>query len=318
MLYKIIIFVILCIIILLLIWKYTHTSSIQSAVIKYPIIEKTSDMLGTQYYVKLPIDNQKYDVLLDSGSFNFIVNNLNTKNKLLVNKNKFVKYSPNITETLTSDQCINFSEHPTTLTPIQNDAYHACAVINEYTTDIFGFETIIGNIVYGGVTPILGLAQQIQNGVNDSGTFDFYGNKLQNITIDFKNMIFTINDPDTKSFKYINRIPFPMTPDIIGPYLYECEIQSITITDDNKQETSVIKNSYTVIFDTGTSTSIIPYSLILPSKNSKIEIKFNNNVTMLLDNDNNNMMSNQIVIGNKYFKNKKLLLSNKFIGIQNM
>lgn len=292
-------------------------------------------MGGDMYFADIFINGKCHNVMLDTGSNNLYIKNLNTNGLTKIGDNTFKKYSSNITKNLTKQQCIDltnkYNRNHNILTSNEKQEYNNCLVSNKYKINYYGLNTEINNIIAGGQFNIFGLSllDYIENQKRVfKGFFDFSQPILKNFTIDFVNNLFSINDDiDISKYNIIERkfMTYTKLSDTTYARFYFFMCKSINIFINNNIIQDIDK--YYIVFDTGTYYSAIPINIYnMMNNNDKLNITINTNINgkniqhmFSIKRSITHEYDNIIIIGNYYMKKFKWLFTNSTFGfLQNV
>lgn len=314
--------IILLIVVILLIVSIYITSS------KYHILQQPTQIfdmykdnvpnVGIGYFAHIPIQNKIHNVFLDTGSYYFVLRNIDTTKLINDNKTKFIKYSPSLSQTLNSQQCRYLQENKLKLTIQQKQLYELCGQTNLYTiNNIFGNQnTQIYVIDYGGIPEVLGLAQILYNDRNLFGSIDLQ-NVYNNFTINFPKLKFILNDDDVHNYKYVTRKQLITNGSVVYNQFCVSPISLNILNSKMKNISEIPIDGFVVIFDTGTyksSISELVYNMM--TKDDILQIKLENNVVFNIHKDENIITLPYIIIGNDYLKNFKVIHTKSHIGFK--
>lgn len=228
--------------------KYT------SGPISLQIVQNVDPAQGIVYnYVNLPIGQDSYTVMIDTGSPNLVINNFDTSTGTPITNNSYDSYTIYGGNTGSAQDCINASENGGQLAS-------ECVVQKYYNTNQLTMTsqpvTVFAGI-YGSTPSIMGLAMPglLAQGsssfklpssssgqiINVSPLINWNTESVQNFTIDFNNNLLTFNDTD-QNFTYYPRVRY---------YGFHTDFYAISC---QTQELGAVN----IVFDTGVYDCIVP------------------------------------------------------------
>lgn len=264
----------------------------------YKLHHVTNEKLISQYFCeliliddKVPTKSQTIHALFDTGSASFVCRDLTVGTNSPI-ANIYNVYGP---KPIPQHEC----------TP-KNPLYKECAYMSWKTVKLGDIPLLAGTVLEGGVPNLFGVANM--NTPHDALNWKH----LKNITIDFPNTTFTLNDDDDAN-EYI------MIPRVIFEPQYYC-IKPLAISFNLKGVSShkqLDPKLYTILFDTGTPISGFDSSIydLFTTHSERLHVKVCDNVTFRLTKYQDMGNSGLIVIGNVYLAHLKLLLTKEYVGL---
>ena len=266
----------------------------------FPMTHHMDNIIGSQYFTDVVINGNTYNVLVDTGSPSMNLQDYKKTGTKSSKPNKFIVYGG---QKITPDQCQSSQDTPS--------VYTECAMI-EWWNDTFNVvpSIQIGSVLYGGIPSIFGLSGSFDK---SQGTFIWEDNtNLKNMTIDFPNGYFTINDDDTSGYDLLQRVSILGVDPKVTNNFYSVIAQTLTLNGTNLDT-----SKYVIIIDNGTSECSMPQELLdQMNDNETLTVKLSDNTIFTLNPGGSLGTHPAIIIGNKYYGNMKLYMDGNHLGFK--
>lgn len=265
----------------------------------YKLSKFNDPIVGQLFHCDISIGGNIYNVIVDTGSYALNISNYKKTGTKLSKDNKFLVYGGN---DISPEQCQSDASNPD-----MASEYIECAMIEWWKDKFVTDSDTIGSILYGGIPNILGLTKMTDNSL---GTFLWDGN-VSNLTLDFVNLTFNIDDTDTSGYDFVDRT-FGAIQSTNEFYMYTPSSMSLNGTS---------LSQYYVIIDSGVSNMMMSSDLLQQvNEGDSLQIGFGKNISFNISVSDINTIGAVpypvILLGNIHYDKYKLYLDGKKIGFK--